>query len=414
MMPRFPKPVMLATAVVAVAWAVFACCGNQVAGVLASRFERILQRVANGKFEDPVVFVHGRMMECLILLAVAVALWLLGWVVFRHPRMRSLPPMVAGLGLGLWGFCCLNVLAWVAGQTVVFWSLFYDKAQVDNFAQYQIKNTLIREIHGKHRVILIGNSQTNRSIDEVAMNKAGGGKLWATELSQPGAKGFDLLTLTRQMHIGQGDVVVCYLSEIYFYGGGSGAVAAEFFSFRELPDVFALRGWDLFPDGAIASGLLGRVLPLYRFRNSLAHRLLGWQLTSLKQREFDQSLEEDLEAQANRRGGQLQEGRSSAFEQAAFSRMVAEVAGKGASLVLIAGHNHPALQRHMNPALRADLTGFLARLESNHPGRVTVIDGGKFFQPVEADFADLVHFTDPAQQRFTAALTGYLVTKHCK
>jgi hypothetical protein len=35
-------------------------------------------------------------------------------------------------------------------------------------------------------------------------------------------------------------------------------------------------------------------------------------------------------------------------------------------------------------------------------------DGTSFFTPTASDFADLVHFTDEAQQRFTLELVNHL------
>ena len=401
------RPAIAAAAVMAGAWLGFAAFGERMARVIAGSFSGALQKVANGKFDDPVTFVHGRLGECMILTTVALALclaavWLWKWLGARNTR---------GLVMGVAVFVFLNLFAWVCGHTVLFWGLFYDKIRIDNFAQYHIKRTLLDEIKGKRRAILIGSSQANRSIDEVLMNRLIGESVWTTELTQPGARGFDLLTLTRDMPLKKGDLIICYLSEIMFYGEGSGIVAADFMNFSELPDTIDLKGWNLMAPDSIRSGLLGRVLPLYRYRNSLSHRILGWSMVNLQQLRFDQSLEPDLEEQATRRAPKLGIGETSRFEEAAFARMIGELSAKGCTTLVISGHTHPAMRKHMNPAVMAHLHDFLSDLAARHPERMKLMDAANFFSPVTSDFTDLVHFNDEAQQRFTLELTRYLKSR---
>lgn len=390
------------------AWLAFALLGGMIARVIAARFEGALSRAADGKFDDPAAFVHGRLAECLLLASAAIGLAGVCVLLWNRLGRRTEWRPYRGLLTGVLGFALLNVFIWSAGQTVLFWSLFYDSVRIDNFAQYHIKRVLMDETRSKRRAILLGSSQTNRSIDEVLLNQQIGGTIWTTELTQPGARGFDLLTLSRDIPLKRGDLVICYLSEIMFYGSGSGIVAADFMSFREVPDAIELKGWSHFPEGAARSGLLGRALPLYRYRNSLAHRTLGWDICHLEQRKFDQSLESELEAQAKRRAPRLGFGDASRFEEAAFSRMADELAAKGCTLLVISGDTHPALRRHMNPGVIDHLHGFLEGLRAKHPDQVLLLEGNRFFQPAESDFTDLVHFNDDAQRRFTTALGHYL------
>lgn len=400
------RAAIAAAAVMAVAWLGFAAFGGRMAIMIAGSFSGALQRAANGKFDDPAIFVHGRMAECMMLATVALALclaaaWLWKWLGTRHAR---------GLVMGVAVFVFLNLFAWVCGQTVLFWGLFYDKIRIDNFAQYHIKRTLLGEIKGKRRAILVGSSQASRSIDEVLMNRVIGESIWTTELTQPGARGFDLLTLTRDMPLKKGDLIICYLSEIMFYGDGSGIVAADFLNFSEIPDTLDLKGWNLMAPDSIRSGLLGRILPLYRYRNSLSHRILGWSMVNLEQQRFEQSLEPDLEEQATRRGPKLGIGETSRFEEAAFARMIGELSAKGCTTLVISGNTHPSMLKHMNPAVIAHLDGFLSELAARHPERMKLVDADEFFSPAASDFTDLVHFNDEAQRRFTLELTRYLKT----
>jgi hypothetical protein len=412
-MKRRPKHLAIATLLLtAGGWGVFLGFGRKLAAAIAHRFEGVLSRVANGKFDDPVAFVHGRLAEALALgtlvfALIAATLWIWTWL----GRRKSLSP-VRGLIAGVVVFVFLNVVAAAAGQTVLFWALFYDKTQIDTFAQYHIKRALMDEAGGKRRAILLGSSQTNRSIDEVLMNQVIGGRIWTTELTQPGARGFDLLTLSRDIPLRHGDIVICYLSEIMFAGSGNGIVTAGFMNFSEVPDAFQLGGWSHLPDEAVRSGLLGRVLPLYRYRESLSNRTLGWSISHLDQQRFDQSLESDLEAQAMRRAPELRLDEGSGFEEMAFSRMAGELADKGCTLVVISGDTHPAMRRHVNPEVIQHLERFLTDLTKKHPRNIVLLHGSEFFKPADSDFTDLVHFTDAAQRRFTLKLADYLSRYH--
>ncbi len=398
------RAAMATIALLACAWLLFVFAGHQAATAIASRFSGILLRAADGKFDDPAGFVHGRLAEFLFLATLAVTLcfatagirrWLDGRERWCHAR---------GLILGVVVFGFINVFAWGCGRTVLFWVPFYHKTQVDNFAQYHIKRALLGEIHDKRRVVLMGSSQANRAIDEVLMNREIGGSTWTTELSQPGARGFDMLTLSRDIPLQRGDVVICYLSEIMFYGQGSGIVAADFLNFSEIRDASEFGGWNFFAPGAVASGLLGRVLPVYRFRDSFSHRILGWSMVNLEQLRFDHSLELNLDEQSKRRAPKLSIGATSEFEKAAFARMIGELDAKGCTTLALAGHTHPFMRQRLNPGVAQDLDGFLADLAARHPAGMRLIDAADFFEPDAKDFTDLVHFNNEAQRRFTLAL----------
>jgi hypothetical protein len=347
------------------------------------------------------------MEECLWLATLAALSAFAIACLWRHLGKQPKLHPLRGLITGVFGFLLLNVLAFFAGSTVAFWIPFYNKVQVDNFAQYQIKKVLFDEI-GWRRAVLLGSSQTNRSIDEVLLNQRIGGKIWTTEFTQPGARGFDMLTLSRDIPFRKGDTMICYLSEIMFYGKGSGIVAAEFMNFPEIRDAVDLDGWKLLPTDAVQSGLIGRLVPLYRFRNSLSHRAFGWQIANVEQMRFDRSLEQNLDQQAKTRAPGLKIGETSRFEQAAFARMVDELSAKGCRLLIIEGHTHPAMRKYLDPGITPHLHGFLSALAEKHPENMTLIDGSSFFTPAESDFVDLVHFSDAAQTRFTIELAGYL------
>lgn len=406
---RFHQAGLFVAILIAISWMLYFLSAEQLSQWVGNHYGAVLSRIGGGKFDDPALFVKGRIREIVFLSTMAALLGYPGIAINRWLKRKQAWLPARGIIMGTLIFILANAFAWCAGQTVLFWTLFYNKTQVDNFAQYEIKSALLREMPQRRHAILIGNSQTNTNIDEVLMNRMIGGRLWTTELSQPGASPFDLLTLSRNMPLVKGDIIICYLSEIYFYGdGNAGGVPADFFGFSEIPDVHSLKGWNLFPKGAIRSGLIGRLLPIYRYRNSLSHRILGWQIVNLKQYEFDASLETDLEEQARRRAPKLKMGRFSRFQQASLAAAVAELSTRGCTTILIAGNTHPKLQKHMNPRVREDMTAYLERLRVAGKGNVIVVEGSEFFTPKDSDFLDLVHFSKPSQERFTRLLIPYL------
>ncbi len=406
----FHKFCLITGILLAGTWLCFGLFGQWAADTLAKHLGGTILRVGGGKFDDPSAFILGRLIEALWLSSSALLLIIA--VMALHQKLQSWcrSRSVHSLTLALVVFAAINAFAWHSGRTILFWSLFFDKANVDNFAQYQIKTTLLRETKNRRRAVLIGNSQTNTNIDEVRMNQLIGAKLWSTELTQPGARGFDTLTLTRNMPLQSGDLVICYLSEVFFYGEGGGGVAADFLTFNELPDLLELNGLDQVPFAAIRSGLIGHMIPLHRYRKSLSNKLLGWAMVNLEQVRFDSSLETNLESQAKRRAAHLRENRSSGFEKAAFRRAVSELTAKGCNILLIAGHTHPALQHHMDPGLRRSMLDFLQVVEAENHGRVSIIDGAEIAVPKEADFVDLVHFGKNAQANFTHSLVSHITT----
>lgn len=391
-------------ATLAVGWILFWALGEKVAAIVAGKFGDVLARISDGKFSDPVVFVHGRMAEMMFLLTVAAVLWLATVAIITRIGRMEKSRMLHGLFHAVVLFVAINVFAWCCGRTAIFWTVFYSKTRVDNLAQYHIKRTLMKESSVPQRAILLGNSQTNRSIDERVLNSILGKTLWTTELTQAGARGFDMLTLSRDIPLRKGDKVICYLSEISFYGRGSGIVAADFFNFSEIPVLTELDGWRFLAPGAALNGLAGRTIPLYRYRNSISNRFLGSDLVDLGQRMHDASLQVNLDELAARQASKLGPGEGAEFEKAAFSRMCRELDAKGCGFIIVTGDVHPALRRHLDPKVSSDMREFLADLSGTYPETVTIIRGDELLEPTSATFSDLVHFTDGAQLEFTRAL----------
>ena len=399
--------ILLPLVAIALSWIVYGLLGTHIASWIASFAGDLLIRLGGGKFDDPAIFIHGRLREALWLVTLTGLLTFLIITLrnlLQHSRFKS----VAIIPLALCGFIAINILLGYAGRTVLFWSFFYDKQNIDNFAQFQIKRQLHKEISGKRRAILIGNSQSNRCIDEVILNRSLGEELWTTDLTQPGARGFDMLVISREASLEPGDWVICFVSEIMFYGGGSGIVVADFLHFGDLPELYEYDGWDEMAPGSVKSGLIGQALPSFRFRKSFSQRIFGSSLTAIRQPAGEGKPKPDLEALAEQGRRAFSIGHGSEFQQAGFEKMAKELLAAEGNLILIAGYVNPLLSKKIDPKIGENLEEFTQRIQQLNPDRVSIIQGSDLLKPKPEHFTDLVHFTEPAQIAFTEALESRL------
>lgn len=398
---------LVALGLLLVGWITYLAAGRPLAEFAASLAGERLVRLADGKFDDPATFLHGRLGELLLILSTLAALILAARFVHRLLARHCSGAVHTLLG-GALAFAGINLLLAVCGSTVLCWMALYSPVHIDNFVQYHIKRGLLDETGDKPRALMLGNSQTNRCIDEIVLNRELGEQLWTTDLTQPGARGFDLLVLGRDVPIREGDRILCYLSEIMFHGAGSGIVVSDFLHFGDLADLHELDGWGEMERGSVRSGLLGRALPCHRYGEALSRRILGGELLGLRQARHDQAQETDLESQADRRFPSLKIDHGSRFQQQAFARMVREAVAAGAEIVIIDGYVHPALEARLDGPIHADMQRFLRELENEHPDKLRILDGARLLAPAEESFSDLVHFTPEAQQRFSQALAQHL------
>lgn len=378
--------------------------GEWFAGLLANAFGEALSAMADGKFSDPVVFVHGRIKESVEIIYATIGICSVTYFLGYFWRGKA----YAGLLNGLVLFLGLNVLALLCGNSVLVCSLFYDEEKPDNFAQYQIKRKLLSETGDKQRVILIGNSQTNVNIDESLLNQAIGEGIWTTELTQPGTRGFDMLVLSRDIPLQRGDWVVTYFSEIVCYGGTSGIVVPRLLHFRDLDDIAELDGLGRLYPGALKNGILGRMFPLFRFQESLSRRVLGPDITNMGQFRFDTSEKQDTEEMARQTAASFSVSANSEFEKNSVMRMAEDLKRKGCILVIIKGDVNPAMARNFTSELRRDMEDFYAKIEKRFPETLITVEASEFLEPIEGNFSDMVHSTKEAQTTFTKGFAGFL------
>ena len=388
-------------------WIVYALAGASIAQRIAARYGEKLLNLCQNKFNDPALFVQHRLREGLYLATLVLA-----WVAIHAAlnyllRIRPSRLKYSWVAHALAGFVLLNIWLAAAMNTALFWGVMGIGGGVQNQIQFHFKRIMLEENQTPLRAVLVGNSQTRAQIDEDELNSILGTNLWTTELHFPGSHGYDLLLIDRQIRRANPQIVVCYLSEGYFYQGSQSPTPAAFLGISDLPEMFHLGAEHYLSGDEIRYGLLGDLLPLFRCRDIFAHRLFGSATAALKQHQYDTALESDLEARGREEAGSLRLSTESDFQKRAFEEFAAHCQSAHHRLILLEGGYNPALDRHLDPALRVDMRNFLRDLQKRYPV-VTVVPRESLPEQKQSDYEDLSHVNKETQNRFTLFLAGFL------
>ncbi len=386
-------------------WLGYALAGGRVAQAMAGRFGGALLRLGQGKFNDPTVFLQHRLREALWLTTL-VLLWIAThWLLDRLIRRRA--GRYRGVAHGVAGFVCLNLWVGAASHTALFWGVMGAGAGIQNLMQFHYKRILLEENPAPRRAVLLGSSQTRAQFDAELLNQKLGTNLWTTKLSYPGVQGYDLLLIERQIRCANPQLVICYVSEGYFYSPSSSVTVPAFLQFRDVPDGWRRDGLRYLPGQGIFFGLVGNLLPLVRCREVLAQRLLGPMILGLKQQQYDDSLPSDLEARARQAASGYRLSAEADFEKQAFEDFVARCQQANRQIILVVGGFNPILDRQLDPALRVDMIRYLDRLKSRY-SRVVLVPQSDLAEQTPADYEDLTHVNADTQCRFTANFADWL------
>ena len=400
--PTSVRILQAASAAILALWAAFLLGGHTVSGWLADSFGAALARVGQGKFPNADVFVYGRIREVLFLLTAGFVLAsAIGWLtsVFKTKKY-------AWVYVSLAWFCALNVLALAAMQTALFWALFWHGDFTNNYAQHQFKQALLREVPAP-RAILLGNSQSRSQIDENVLNRELAGKLWTTELHFPGSRPCDLWLMIRQLQPKPGDVVICYLSEGYLYTGTVSECLPYFLHLSDLRGLTDLGGSTWWKQRSLYYGILGDCLPLFRLREPVAQRLLGFRMIQLNQLEHDESLAVDLRERAKTVALSLHQDETVTAQKAAFEAFVAECKKFRVKLVLCAGQLNPIVYDYAKPFFREDYLKFLSETQKANPQIALLTPDTLGWQTPET-YLDLTHVKKPEQSEFSLRMSRWL------
>ena len=148
-------------------------------------------------------------------------------------------------------------------------------------------------------------------------------------------------------------------------------------------------------------------MPVFRVRDLIAERLLGNQLTGLRQRERNAALVADLQQRAVEAATGYRVDPQSEFSFAAFEAFVTKCRGENRTVVLCCGQLNPVLGRRLDPALRPQMLAFLRGLASKH-SNVVLVEESQMPAQSEQAYVDLTHVGPTAQAQFTEAIAGVL------
>jgi hypothetical protein len=201
--------------------------------------------------------------------------------------------------------------------------------------------------------------------------------------------------------------IICYITEGYFFVNPHSDGIMFFLNFRDLPEFYALGGRSIHPGHNFAYGLLGNALPLFRFRDPLLCRILGYSMMNLNQEQWNQSLATDLASRARTAAADYHIGPDAAFQKRAFGAFALKCRQRHAKLIVCCGHNNPILDRAIDPSLHADMLAFL-RAQAAKDTNILLLEEAQMPLQTEKDYDDLSHVSTAAQVQFSQYMAGVL------
>lgn len=391
----------------AVIWTAVWLLGHSTAGFVSSLLGERLVRMGDGKFGDPVVFIENRLTEAAILVTL---LCVFPAIILSAVRFsgRFVGERWRWTIISLLGFVGVNVCLKVAMATCLFWLFFWNgKGSTNNLTQYYIKLLLLPEQKAPVKLVFAGSSQMLAQVDAAVFNRLSQPRAFATGLQFPGNRSFELCLLDDDLEDKQVDAVVCYLSELNFFGSGFGPGFSTFFGFDDLPQYSRLGGQLGWSRQDIGYGLLGSAMPVFRLRGPLSERVLGRDLADVAQNRRDEALEVDLAKRAVEAAKAYRDDDQAKFQIAAMREFVRTCRERGRKVVLCCGQLNPVLAAQLSADLRPKFLAILEELAREYNNVVLVRPEDLPVQR-ETDYDDLTHVNEAARARFTSALAETL------
>jgi hypothetical protein len=378
-------------------WLGDAWLGNVPGRFAAAHFGSTLEHLGASKVPDAAEFVSARVREGLWLVSLA---WIgcvpIAALCRRFANADSrLFPWVAGIGL----FFALNIWCLLAGQTTLFW-LILRGTSVENQAQFRAKENLLREVNIHPRLALVGSSQSQAQFTEEIFNANVAGKAWMMELHFPGSLAEDAFFVGERFGPKDVEGFVYYVSLTQIYAKNHDSSSArDLLRLRDLPESLAIGAWSHFQPITARYAALGMVLPLFQYRASFQHALLGSAALEPKIQAapavgpVDTSYGYDF-------------GPETDFQKAAFRRFMEHSARKGQRVIVIGGQMNPEFETKLSPAVRQDFEKFLKECAAAYPNITLVWQNELLVQPPDA-YVDHVHVTPAVSEKFTAAFAKW-------
>jgi hypothetical protein len=386
-------------------WLIYLLAGRAISAELARRFGETILRLGQGKFSDASSFLDHRLFEVLWLLTLGVVAGTCIYVFHLLLKRRSIRN--GWVHESLLAFVILNLWVGFAGNTCLFWATLYTGQSNHNLVQFHFKRLLLRENPARPQALLLGSSQTRAQIDEVRLNEILGERLWTTELHYPGARAYDLLLTMRRVASQRPDYVICYLSESYFFTGVRSEGLPYFLRLSDLADGWRFKSYPVPSAKGFGYGLLGDVLPLFRYRDAFVARVFGITFAGLGQSQYLAGLDSDLNRRARQTASSYQFNQESEFQMAALEKFIEEAQQVNAQVLLCVGQVNPTLAQALAPELRVRMRAFLESLPRRH-ANLKLIEEDALPPQTTEDYEDLTHATRSAQERFTRCLAAIL------
>ena len=401
---------VLSLVVLGLGWLVFIGSGHLLAGRVPRIVEERIIRLGQGKIVSAEKFIHGRLLEFLLLLTLA-EFWFAAHLFFsKIMRKRPAAPIIPGWAFhSILAFVCLNLWLLAAGKTILFWGFMWDGQETQNLTRFHLKRLLTREEHLRPCAILVGNSQTRAQIDEELLNIQLSSQLRTTELHYPGTRAYDLYVMQPIIDFNRPDYVICYATEAYFYNGSTSEVIPNFYRPSGLADIIRRHTYRFVPARRVLNGVVGWLLPLFRTREVLVQRLFGPAIGQLNQKRHDLALNSDLSVRGRQFAQDFALNEESEFQKNAFEDYVIRCGKARTQMIVLCGQLNPLVSDHFASPIRADMLRFLKNLQSKY-SHLTLIDD--LPQQGPEDYEDLTHVTKGTQARFTRYLADFLRTQH--
>ena len=380
--------------------------GEPVGRWFAEHFGAAITRASSDEIIDVSGFVTGLVWDGMRLFTAGLSL---AWVHVLLSRA-----MMPHLGRNArWAFQAVlifilgNLLLAAAFRTTLFWcALFQGYDAGENYCPFQVKEHILKGAKADLKIAIMGNSQANRQLKRQLLNKVFGPRVLTEDLHWPGSRAYDMLLVHRRMAPDEAQLILCYVSEGFFYSPSSGEAVPQFFSFSDLSDQGRLGIFSRLPPRKIWYGLLGDLMPAFRARDPLAQRIMGTEMFGIRQRAVNAGLGVESETQARRVARSMACNSCSDFEKQAFELFVEQCARRNQKIVLIAGQLNPVLGGILPPEMRADMLRFLRSIAQRYPN-VTLIDNPPFQE--SSEYVDLTHVTAQRRDAFTRYMAAKLV-----
>ena len=396
-MKRF-RFIWLCTAGIVFLWLNYFVLGTSVSRHLAARFAEVVLRATRGNVADPAIFIQGRLCEGLLLVTYLVAAAWLHVAITQRILRKSADRTRHWIAHAASGFVLFNLWLGLAMQTTLFWCAMWQGNGTQNLTRFHLKRLLFAENQSPSKAVILGNSQARAQLDEELLNELLKPQLHTAELHFPGSNAYDIWLIHRRIANLRPNLIIVYVSELTFYNGNHHEAAANFFQFSDAKDLAAADVRSFVPRQGFQYGLLGAALPIFRLRDVLSQRLLGTGLIQLKQRQHDQHMMENLEANAEKGASGYRIDRSSDFEMRAFRNFVSDCENGKETVLILVGQLNPLLSQRFDPKIRPHMISFLHHLRDQHSN--VVLNENLPFQSA-ANYEDLTHVKKEIQKRFT-------------